>query len=366
MWRTRRRAAALLQAGAVLLLPFLRIRGESAIRFDIPNLRLHLFGTVLWIDDFYLFLLGVLFLLILGLAVTVALGRVWCGWVCPQTVLSLLAEWPAGLLPKRLRSAGKALVLVLLSALLSLSLIGYFVPPAEAVRNLFRSPVLFGFFLAQWAVVYGMAGVLGTRFCRTVCPYAMLQSAVSDRDTIRVAYDPSRGDCLRCGGCTAACPTGIDIRDGEQWECIACAGCIDACNRTAAQAGVVPFVAYRGAVLRTRTGLLAGSTAVAALVLGAAILQKPPVGFSVQWESRAGGPAANVYRYAVRNDLAEPLSLTLSVDGARLLGDARIDVPRRSRIRGRVTVAADGPPPEEIRFTAEGGRVRLAEKAGFP
>jgi polyferredoxin len=366
MWRTRRRVAALLQGAAFLLLPFLRIRGESAFRFDIPSLRLHFFGTVLWIEEFYLFLLGVLFLLILGLAVTVVLGRIWCGWICPQTVLALLAEGPAGLLPKRFRAAGRALALLALSALVSLSLIWYFVPPAETFRNLFRSPVLLGFFLAQWAVIYGMAGILGTRFCRTVCPYAMLQNVVSDRETISVAYDPSRGDCVRCDQCVEACPVRIDIREGEQRECIACAGCIDACIVTADAVGVDPWVAYRGTVRRTKAYLLAGAAAVAALVLAAAVLQKPPVAFSVQWEARGVPSASNVYRYTVRNDLAEPLSLTLTVEGGRLLGDARIAVPPWARIRGQVIVVADGRPPEEIRFTAEGGRVRLGSKAAFP
>jgi polyferredoxin len=366
MWPKRRRAAALLQGAAILLLPFLRIRGESALRFDIPSLRLHFFGTILWIDEFYLFLLGVLFLLLLGLAVTVILGRIWCGWVCPQTVLRLLAEWPAGILPRRLRAAGTAAGLLLLSAVASLSLIGYFVPPAEALRNLSRSPVLVGFFLSQWALIYGMTGLLGTRFCRTVCPYAMMQNAVCDRETISVEYDATRGDCLQCDQCIAACPVGIDIREGEQRECIACAGCIDACIRTTDAVGIEPFVSYRGSVRRPKAYLLAGVTAVAGLVFVAAMLQKPTVAFSVQWVARADLPAANVYRYTVRNDLAQPLSLTLSVRGGRIVGGSRVEVPRWSRASGRVTVVAEDPPPEAVRFTAEGGRVRLEGTAAFP
>src|SRR5512139_2221588 len=367
MWTSRRRAVALLQGAAFLLLPFLRVRGESAYRFDIPSLRLHFFGHVLWIDEFHLFLLGLLFLLVLTIAVTVVLGRVWCGWLCPQTVIAELASFAAGLFPKRLRPSAKAVLLLPLSALVSLSLIGYFVPPAELARNLFRSPVLLGFFLSQWAVIYGMVAVLGTRFCRTVCPYSMLQEGVADRETISVAFDPYRADCLRCDLCTRVCPVGIDVRKGNQRECIACARCIDACAGITARRELAPFIAYRGTVRRGKAYLLAGATAVAALVFAAALLREPAVAFAVQWEGRADTPGANVYRYAVRNGLPERLDLTLSVEGpARIVGDPRLSVHPHSRATGNVTVRAEGPLPQEVRFTAEGGRVRLARKAAYP
>lgn len=367
MWTSRRRVVALLQGAAILLIPFLRVGGESAFRFDIPSLRLHFFGHVLWIDEFHLFLLGLLFLLVLTIAVTVVLGRVWCGWLCPQTVIAELAEWAALLLPKRLRPSAKAVLLLPLTALVSLSLLWYFVPPAEVARNLFGSPVLLGFFLAQWAVIYGMVAVLGTRFCRTVCPYSMLQNGVADRETISVAFDPSRADCLRCDLCTRVCPVGIDVRKGDQRECIACARCIDACERVTARRELAPFIAYRGTVRRPKAYLLAGATAVSALVFAAALLQKPAVAFAVQWVGRAETGGANVYRFSVRNDLPEHLSLTLSVEGPVLLqGDSRIHVPPRSRATGRVTVRAEGAPPAEVRFTAEGGGVMLGRKAAFP
>lgn len=367
MWTSRRRVVALLQGAAILLIPFLRVGGESAFRFDIPSLRLHFFGHVLWIDEFHLFLLGLLFLLILTIAVTVVLGRVWCGWLCPQTVIAELASFAAGLLPKRIRPSAKAVLLLPLSALVSLSLLWYFVPPAEVARNLFGSPVLLGFFLAQWAVIYGMVAVLGTRFCRTVCPYSMLQNGVADRETISVAFDPFRADCLRCDLCTRVCPVGIDVRKGDQRECIACARCIDACERVTARRELAPFIAYRGTVRRPKAYLLAGATAVSGLVFAVALLQKPAVAFAVQWEGRAETEGANVYRVSVRNDLPEHLSLTLSAEGPVLLqGDSRLHVPPRSRATGRVTVRAEGAPPAEVRFTAEGGGVRLGQKAAFP
>src|SRR5512134_3861428 len=99
MWKSKRRAAALAQAAAILFLPFLEVGGENVLRFDIPGLKLHFFGTVLWIGEFHLVLLGSLAILLLSLAITVVFGRIWCGWICGQTILPELASWAASLLP---------------------------------------------------------------------------------------------------------------------------------------------------------------------------------------------------------------------------------------------------------------------------
>ena len=367
MWKNRRRIVALAGGASTLLLPFLQIRGRSAARFDLSTLSLHLFGAVVPIDEFYLVLLGTLLLVALTLWVTVVFGRLWCGWLCPQTVIREIAEWIASVLPPRLRPGGKAVALLPFSALVSLSLLWYFVPPAEATRDLLRSPVLLGFFLAQWGVVYSMVAIVGPRFCRTACPYAMLQNALSDRETLAVAYDPARPECLRCDGCVRACPVGIDIRAGERRECIACASCIDACVEATSGREFPPFIAYRGTVLRATAHLFAGGCVAAALVLIAAIWIRPDVRFAVQWEGAAATPRANVYRYSVRNDSDRPVTVSLSVEGpALLLGDPRIPVPPRGRVTGTVTVKGAGETPEQIRIAAAGPGFHLVRMAAFP
>jgi len=367
MWKHRRRIVALLGGASVLLLPFLRIRGRSAARFDLSTLSLHFFGAVVPIDEFYLVLLGALFLVALTLWVTVVFGRLWCGWLCPQTVIGEIGEWIASALPIRFRSGGKKLVLLPFSALVSLSLLWYFVPPAEATRDLFRSTTLLGFFLAQWGVIYAMTAIVGPRFCRTVCPYAMLQNVLADRETLTVAYDPARAECLRCDRCNRVCPVGIDIRKGAQRECIACADCIDACREVTSRRDIAPFIAYRGTVLRGKTYLFAGGCLAAALVCLAAIRSRPDVRFAVQWERKAGMSQGNVYRYSVRNDSDRPVTLSLSVEGpARLLDDPEVAVPSRRRVTGTVTVQGGNGTPGQILVSAAGPGFRIVRKAAFP
>jgi polyferredoxin len=367
MWKNRRRIVALLGGAAALLLPFLRIRGRSAVRFDLSTLSLHFFGAVVPIDEFYLVLLGTIFLVALTLWVTVVFGRLWCGWLCPQTVIGEIGEWIATALPPRFRSGGKTLALLPFTAVVSLSLLWYFVPPAEATRGLFRSPTLLGFFLSQWAVIYVMVAVVGPRFCKTACPYAMLQNVLADRETLAVAYDAERAECLRCDRCTRVCPVGIDIRKGAQRECVACAACIDACREVTERRKIAPFIGYRGTVLRGKAYLFAGGSIAAALVLLAAIWSRPDVRFAVQWEATAGTPLGNVYRYSVRNDSDRTIALALSVEEpARLLDDPNVTVPSRGRVAGTVTVQGGSGTPGEIRITAAGRGFRIVRKAAFP
>ena len=253
MWRQRRRVAALAQATAILALPFVRVGGESALRFDIPKLTLHVAGTSVGIDAFHWVLVGVLVLILLGIGGTVVFGRVWCGWLCGQTAIPELAAWAASVLPRRFRAAGTRLLLVPFSAVVSLSLIAFFLSPADAIAGPFRSRVVLGFFLVQAAAVYGMLALAGPRFCRSVCPYSMLQNVLFTRNTLTIAFDTERAaDCLRCDDCVRACPVAIDIKDGDQRECIACAECIDACRLATAPLGIAPFVAYRGGIALRR------------------------------------------------------------------------------------------------------------------
>ena len=177
MWKPYRRAIEILQAVTLTGLPFLVIKGQSALRFDIPTLKLYVFGSVIWIREFYLILGVVLFFLLFIAFVTVIFGRIWCGWFCPQTVLLDLSKSIAKLFGRKNQKIIHSLLLILLSALVSITMIWYFVPPAETLKTLFISSTITSFFLVLWIAIYLELAFLGRKFCTSICPYAMLQNA---------------------------------------------------------------------------------------------------------------------------------------------------------------------------------------------
>lgn len=367
-WLARRRAAALAQAAAVLLLPFARIGGESALRFDLPTLTLHAFGAALGIDALPALVAAIVFLLVLVAGTTVILGRAWCGWSCPQTALPALADWAASVVPEKARRPARLLLLVLLSTAVSFALVGYVVPPAEAARELFRSPAVTGFFASLVATHLVMVVLLGPAFCKSVCPYAMLQNVLFDRDTLVIAFDEARDpDCLRDQSCVAVCPVGIDIRKGLQRECIACAECIDACVRVTAARGIVPFVGYRGVPFRRKAAAWGAAAAAAGIAVAASVALRPPVEFAVQWEESVRASGVGRYGYSVRNNTGDPLALSLDAEGgARLIGDRRIAVPPRARVTGKALVRPAGRDGDGVAFVVTGPGISVRKRAAAP
>jgi len=331
-----RRWAGLAQSLLFVGLPFVRIRGESALRFDVPSLRLHLFGATLWMGELFVLLLGTLAIVFLFLLVTVVWGRVWCGWSCPQTLLGDLTQSLATerarrkRRPLRLAAAGGLVALVALT--FSAATLWYFVTPQEFLARLVRGelgPVLGGSWAALGAVLFlDLALVRGT-FCATTCPYAKLQGVLFDRSTLVVAYDDRRDEeCVDCGACVRVCPTDIDIRDGLQAACISCTACIDACAPIMARFGKPTLVDYffgepgtprrrwRPAVvaLSAATALALAGTVAAAVQTGRTALDLS-VALSSQFQPRRSedGRVVNAYLVALENRGREALAVRLAL-----------------------------------------------------
>ena len=254
--------------GLFYLVPWLLWDGRQAILFDMPERKFYLLGITLWPQDFpYLAMLLIIAALSLFFF-TALLGRIWCGFACPQTVWTeafiWMEQWTEGTRSQRMkldkapwswnklrRKGSKQLLWLTFSLWTGFTFVGYFVP----VREL--GPQLLTLSAGGWATfwtffygfaTYGNAGYMREQVCKYMCPYARFQSAMFDKDTLIISYDEQRGeprgrrkrsadpkemglgDCIDCTLCVQVCPTGIDIREGLQYECIACAACIDACD----------------------------------------------------------------------------------------------------------------------------------------
>lgn len=249
---------------AVLALPWIKVGGHPLFLLNIEQRRFFFNGITLNASDFYL-----AFFLLSGLGFSLVvlsalLGRVWCGYACPQTVLmeglyrplERFFEGKAAMRVQRDRApwtAGKVFLLLFkhsvflgTTVLLTLGFLAYFAS-VEGVAQMLRNPprenpLAFGWTVGTALVLYFDFAWFREQFCVVLCPYGRLQSILADGDTIIVGYDATRGeprgkpgtpdvgDCIDCKRCVRVCPTGIDIRNGLQLECLGCAHCIDACN----------------------------------------------------------------------------------------------------------------------------------------
>lgn len=239
----------LLHASLLLGVPFLKINGQSALRFDIPSLRLYFFGSVLWLDEFFIVLIATLFLTFLIVFITVVFGRIWCGWLCPQTVISDITGFvdrasKGGIFYKTFAYG----VTFLLSVVIGASLIWYFVSPYEFINRLKiwqLGNVIWGFWIVLTIILFLNFTLVRRRFCATVCPYARAQTMLFDNKTLIIAFDKRRKDeCMDCRACVNVCPVGIDIRKGSNIACISCAECVDKCGEIFRRKGKRGLINY--------------------------------------------------------------------------------------------------------------------------
>lgn len=260
-----------------MLLPWFNIDGRPAVLFDLPERQFHILWLTFWPQDFMLLAWALIISAFSLFTVTVLLGRVWCGFTCPQTVWTLmfisvehfcegdrnkrikLDKQPWNL-EKVLRKSAKHSIWVIIAFITGATFIGYFMPIRELLTGLvpFRNengmleiaaPAAAAFWTMFFTgMTYLNAGWMREQVCKYMCPYARFQSVMYDTETLAVHYDPKRGeqrgprkpgydykanglgDCIDCSWCVQVCPVDIDIREGLQYECINCGLCVDACN----------------------------------------------------------------------------------------------------------------------------------------
>lgn len=259
--------------------PWLRwYRGEhspdQAILIDMAHRRAYFFGIEIWPQEVY-YLTGILILAAVGLFfITSLLGRVWCGYACPQTVWTDLFVWVERIVQgdrnarkkldespwtfEKIRKKGLThLIWLLIGLFTGGAWVFYFNDAPTLFDQILHVDIPWsvgGWILGLSLSTYIMAGFAREQVCTYMCPYARFQSAMFDKNTLIIAYDETRGEprgkhkagtswegkghCIDCDSCVVVCPMGIDIRNGLQMECIACGLCIDACNNVMDKIGL--------------------------------------------------------------------------------------------------------------------------------
>ena len=367
---TRLRVLAILTLlGIYYITPLLQWGGHQAVLFDLPARKFYIFGLTLWPQDF-IYLAALLILAGLSLFFfTALLGRVWCGYACPQTVWTEAYLWMERKiegkrsarmkLDKASNSAAKIrtkllkhTVWIAFSLWTGFTFVGYFTPIGELPGKLVTASL--GPWETFWILfysfaTYGNAGFMREQVCKYMCPYARFQGAMFDSDTLIVAYHPERGEprgsrrrgvdfqeqglgaCIDCNVCVQVCPTGIDIRDGLQYECIACSACIDACDeimdKMSYPRGLINYTTENAAqgkgrhVLRPRVMVYASILLLLCGILITNLVQRVPLDLDVirdrntLYRETRDGLIENVYTLKILNMDSSSHRYILSADG---------------------------------------------------
>lgn len=261
--------------------PFVKIDGNQFLMFNVLERRFNIFGFPFWPQDFYLFVISMIIGVVFVVLFTVAFGRIFCGWICPQTIfLEMIFRrveywiegdrnaqikldkqpWDAEKIRKKV---SKWLIFFIISFSISNIFLAYLIGSDQLLLYIKEGPVAhlnsFIAILIFTGVFYFIFAWFREQVCIIACPYGRLQGVLLDDRSIVVAYDNKRGegengrkkfrknedrkalgfgDCIDCFQCVHVCPTNIDIRNGTQLECINCTACIDACDEVMEKSGM--------------------------------------------------------------------------------------------------------------------------------
>jgi cytochrome c oxidase accessory protein FixG len=259
---------------AILLLsPFIKVNGNQFLMFNVLERRFNIFGFPFWPQDFHLFVISMLIGVVFITLFTVAFGRIFCGWICPQTifmemVFRRIEYWIEGDRGKQMRLAKqpwtaekirkkglKLIIFLIISFVIANVFLAYLIGSDKLIGYITDGPTEHASTLISLtiftAVFYFVFAWFREQVCVIACPYGRLQGVLLDTKSIVVAYDHKRGegengrkkfrknedrdtlghgDCIDCFQCVNVCPTGIDIRNGTQLECVNCTACIDECD----------------------------------------------------------------------------------------------------------------------------------------
>jgi len=344
----------------LFLSPFIRINGHQFLMFNVLERRFNIFGFPFWPQDFHLVVICMIIGVIFVALFTVAYGRIFCGWMCPQTIFMEMVfrrieywidgdrgaqirldrqPWNGEKVRKRLL---KWTVFFIISFLIANVFLAYIIGSDHLLTYVTDGPLTHLSTLVSLLIFTGVFYFVFAWFreqvCIIACPYGRMQGVLLDNKSIVVAYDHKRGekekgrkkfrknedrdalgfgDCIDCFQCVHVCPTGIDIRNGTQLECVNCTACIDACDHIMEQVnlpkGLIRYASEENISRKARfkfTPRLKGYTAVLVILTGifvgmlflrndleANILRLP----GQLYERKEGNIISNVFTYKLLN-----------------------------------------------------------------
>ncbi|MCP4552715.1 MAG: cytochrome c oxidase accessory protein CcoG [Bacteroidetes bacterium] len=251
--------------------PFLKFKGDPFLLLNVIERKFIILGVIFWPQDFHLIVLSIISLVVFITLFTVIFGRIFCGWICPQTIFMEFVfrqieyliegdynkqkkldrqEWNS---EKVLKKSFKHISFFTISVITANTFLAYLVGIDKVLELIVAGPIAhianFITLIIFSGIFYFVFAFFREQVCTIACPYGRLQGVLLDEKSIIVAYDYKRGeprgrhnpledrdettkgDCINCNSCVVVCPTNIDIRNGTQMECINCTACIDACNR---------------------------------------------------------------------------------------------------------------------------------------
>lgn len=347
--------------------PFIKINGQPMLLFNILERKFIIFGVHFWPQDFHLFALAVITFIVFIILFTAVFGRLFCGWICPQTIfmemvfrkIEYLIEGDAqqqrrlAKMPwnwEKIRKKGLKLgIFYAISFIIGNTFLAYIIgvdqlfdiitdPPSQHIAGL--TAMLFFTTVFFWVFSW-----FREQACVMVCPYGRLQGVLLDQNSIVVSYDFKRGeprgkrrkgqddsnlgDCIDCGLCVQVCPTGIDIRNGTQLECVNCTACIDACNSIMEKVnkpkGLIRYSSYNGIVNGEKlkvTPRIAGYTVLLTILLfttGYLIASRSPLETTILrtpgtlYQETDNGEYQNLFNLKMINKTSEPKTIEIKL-----------------------------------------------------
>lgn len=382
--------------------PFVKINGNQFLLFNVLERKFNIFSFPFWPQDFHLLVISMIIGVVFVILFTVIFGRIFCGWICPQTifmemVFRKIEYWIEGDRGKQIRlkkqpwnaekirkRVTKWVVFYLISFAIANVFLAYLIgsdrlidhitsPPSENIGTLIA-------LLIFTCVFYFVFAWFREQVCIIACPYGRLQGVLLDNKTINVAYDyvrgegrngrakirknedraaAGKGDCIDCNQCVVVCPTGIDIRNGTQLECVNCTACIDECDtimeKVGLPKGLIRYASEDNIAKKVPfklTARMKGYSAVLGILvfvligmlflrndLEATILRLP----GQLYQAKENNIISNVYTYKLVNKTSEDIGQVnyklLSHKGEiKVVSNQDITIPRQGLVEGTLFI----------------------------